>query len=151
MTDAEATQKSEKEAGGIIAAFMADLNVEEDLATLLAQEGFTSLEEVAYVPTQELLAIEGFDQEIVDELRQRARDGLLMKAISNDKAGGAPAADLLAMEGMNANLAEILAKNGIRTMEDLAEQSVDDLRDVTELTEKEAASLIMAARAPWFL
>lgn len=149
MTDAQASEKNDTELGKIIATFMADLNVEEDFATLLAEEGFTTLEEVAYVPAQELLAIEGFDQEIVDELRQRARDGLLMKAIS-DEGAGEPAADLLEMEDMDSELAQTLAKKGIITMEDLAEQSVDDLLEITKLTKDKAASLIMAARAPWF-
>lgn len=149
MTDAQAAEKTDGEVGKIIATFVSDLDVEEDLATLLAEEGFTSLEEIAYVPTQELLAIEGFDQEIVDELRQRARDGLLLKAISGDESGE-PAADLLGMDDMDDELAKVLAKHGIKTMEELAEQSVDDLLEVTKLTKDKAASLIMAARAPWF-
>ena len=149
MTDAQAAEKTDGEVGKIIATFVSDLDVEEDLATLLAEEGFTSLEEIAYVPTQELLAIDGFDQEIVDELRQRARDGLLVKAISGDESGE-PAADLLGMEEMDDDLAKILATHGIKTMEELAEQSVDDLLEVTKLTKDKAASLIMAARAPWF-
>lgn len=148
MTDAQASEKSEQETEKIIKFFMEDLNVEEDVATLLAVEGFASLEEIAYVPTGELLSIDGFDQDIVEELRQRARDAMLMKAISGD--AGELEEDLVAMEGMNAELANILASKGIKTMEDLAEQSVDDLLEITKLTKDEAAGLIMTARAPWF-
>jgi N utilization substance protein A len=148
MTDKQATEKGEQEIIKIVESFMTDLNVEEDVASLLAEEGFTSLEEIAYVPVQELMEIEGFDEEIVNELRQRARDGLLVKAISGDTQ--APAEDLLTMEGMNEVLATLLAKNGVVTMEDLAEQSVDDLLVFTGLDKETAASLIMTARAPWF-
>jgi N utilization substance protein A len=99
-----------------------------------------------------MLSIDGFDEDIVNELRARAKDALLTKAIASEEAlqGKVPADDLLNMEGMDEALAKILAKNGIVTMEDLAEQSVDDLLDITQLDETKAAELIMTARAPWF-
>lgn len=119
---------------------------------MLVEEGFTTLEEVAYVPMEELLEIDGFDEDIVNELRARAKDRLLTKAIANEEKleEAQPADDLLNMDGMERALAFKLAANGILTMEDLAEQSVDDLLDIDGIDEERAAALIMAARAPWF-
>ncbi|MCK5697352.1 MAG: transcription termination/antitermination protein NusA, partial [Gammaproteobacteria bacterium] len=115
-------------------------------------EGFTSLEEVAYVPLQEMLDIEALDEEIVIALRERAKDVLLTKAISDEEQLGdsEPAKDLLEMEGMNEQLAHQLSSRNIISMEDLAEQSVDDLLEIEGMDEKQAAELIMTARAPWF-
>lgn len=149
MTAEQADAKSEEEAGKIQAKLMRQLDVDEEVALILVQEGFTSVEEVAYVPTSELLEIEEFDEEIVEELRGRARDYLLTKAISNEE-DEEPADDLLALDGMDDNLAYILAGKGIVTQEDLAEQAVDDLTEIEGMTEERAAELIMAARAPWF-
>ncbi|WP_231880761.1 helix-hairpin-helix domain-containing protein, partial [Alcanivorax sp. HI0083] len=119
---------------------------------VLVDEGFSTLEEVAYVPEEEMLAIDGFDEEIVELLRQRAKDALLTKAlVSEEKFEQAePAEDLLNMEGMDRELAVELASRGIVTMEDLAEQAVDDLLEIEGLSEERAAELIMTARAPWF-
>ena len=153
MTEAEAISKQEEEAGRFIREFMEALAVDEDVATVLAEEGFTTLEEVAYVPLEEMMAIEGFDQEIVEELRNRARDALLTKAIASEEALGEqePAEDLLNMEGMERRLAFRLASQGVITMEDLAELAVPDLQEIVEdLDEETAAALIMTARAPWF-
>lgn len=149
MTDKQAHQKNEVESEKLVALFINELNVEHDIAVLLANQGFSSLEEIAYVPTQELLSIEGFDEDIVKELRQRARDGLLVKAISDEKENE-PNSELAHMEGMTQELMLQLAEQGIKTMEDLAEQSVSDLLEFTALTQEQAAALIMAARAPWF-
>jgi N utilization substance protein A len=151
MTTEELETKQHDEAGGIIESLMAKLDVEEDVAVILVEEGFTSVEEVAYVPLEELLAIDGFDEEIAEELRARAKDALLTSALVHEEelSTAAPAEDLLTMEGMDQTLACTLAANGIVTMEDLAEQAVDELLDLGVDAER-AAALIMAARAPWF-
>lgn len=145
-------EKQEAEAGGQIELFMIALDVDEDVAAVLVEEGFTTLEEVAYVPLDEMVAIDGFDEDIANELRARAKDALLTQALANEEKLEAkePAEDLLNMEGMTPFLANILAKRGIITMEDLAEQAVDDLLDVDGLDEDRAAQLIMKAREPWF-
>ncbi|KRT56844.1 helix-hairpin-helix domain-containing protein, partial [endosymbiont of Ridgeia piscesae] len=111
---------------------------------------FTSVDEVAYVPIEEMLSIEEFDDDLVDELRNRAKDVLLTKAIAKEEAFAEPAEDLLTMDGMDKDLAYLLASHGIATMEDLAEQSVDDLMDVEGMDEERAGKLIITARAPWF-
>lgn len=152
MTEAEAEEKHQSEVGNVIEDFIQHLDVDEDVAEVLVEEGFTTLEEVAYVPVEEMLEIDGFDEDIVEELRKRAKDALLNLAIASeeqlDKAE--PAEDLLEMEGMDKHLAFLLAAEGIITMEDLAEQSIDDLLDIEGMDEERAAALIMTARAPWF-
>jgi N utilization substance protein A len=150
MDEAQAAEKTESESRGFIEAFMDQLDVDEDVATILVQEGFSSVDEVAYVPIEEMLAIEEFDENLVNELRNRAKDVLLTKAIASEEAFREPAEDLLNMEGMDAELAYVLASKGVVTMEDLAEQSVDDLMEIDEMDEERAAKLIMTARAPWF-
>ena len=152
MTESDAEEKSEKEAKELVATFMKELDVDEDVATILVQEGFSSLEEVAYVPASELLEIEEFDQSIVDELRARARDVLITQAIATEEVidQAEPAEDLLAVQGMDKELAFVLASKGIVTREDLAEQAVDDLVGIEQLGADRAAALIMAARAHWF-
>ena len=153
MTEEEAAQKQEEESVKFISEFMQALSVDEDVAAVLVEEGFTTLEEVAYVPMEEILAVEGFDEEIVTELRNRAKDALLTKAIASEEAlgEGTPADDLLEMEGMTRKLAFTLAANEVVTMEDLAELAVPELLDIEEqLDEEEAARLILKAREPWF-
>lgn len=152
MSEAAAEEKSESEARTVVELFMNQLDVDEDVALILVQEGFSTIEEIAYVPASELLAIEEFDQQIVDELRSRARDVLLTQAIASEETadGAKPAEDLLSLEGMDDDLAKILAGRGIATREDLAEQAVDDLQDIEGLDADRAAKLIMAARAHWF-
>lgn len=147
MTTEELKKKSASEDEGVLKIFMDSLDVDEEVATVLVDEGFTSLEQIAYVPIKELLDIEGFDEEIVNELRERA-----VKALENNKSGKrkAPAKDLLEMAGMTPALAHQLADHGVVTMEDLAEQAVDDLLEMVSINEKEAAKLIMTAREPWF-
>lgn len=153
MTEEEALQKQEQEAVRYIEEFMESLSVDEDVATVLVEEGFSTLEEVAYVPIDEMLAIEGFDEEIVEELRNRAKDALLTKAIASEEALGdtTPADDLLQMEGMERTLAFKLAANEVITMEDLAELSIPELQDIEpELDDEQASALILKAREPWF-
>jgi N utilization substance protein A len=152
LTIEEAEQKGEDEAKAILERFMERLDVGEDVANILVQEGFSNIEEVAYVPESELLEIEEFDAEIVGEIRRRARDALLTQLIAKEEVldENRPAEDLLALEGMSERLAFRLAEKGVRTQEELAELSVDELQEVDEMGEEEAAALIMAARAPWF-
>jgi len=152
MTEDEAEDKRDQEVDSLVEHFIQHLEVDEDVARLLVEEGFTSIEEVAYVPVEEMLEIEEFDEELIEELRARAKDELLNLAIASEEEldGAQPADDLLEMEGMERHLAFILASRKIVTMEDLAEQSVDDLLDIDGMDEERAAALIMTARAPWF-
>ena len=152
MTESDAEAKSETEARGLVELFMKQLDVDEDVATILAQEGFSTIEEVAYVPQAELISIQEFDANIVKELRNRARDVLLTQAIASEETldQSMPADDLLLLEGMSPDLALALARRGVRTREDLADQSIDDLADIEGLASDEAGKLIMTARAPWF-
>lgn len=152
MTTDEFENKNLEESGKIVKLFTSTLEIDEEIATLLVAHGFSSLEEVAYVPKEELLAIDEFDEEIVEELRNRANDNLLTMALSSGKGlAGTPDDSLLGMEGMTEELANILAARGITSMEDLAEQSVDELLEIDGMTEEQAGALIMKAREPWFL
>jgi transcription termination/antitermination protein NusA len=153
MTTSDAGKRQEEEVGRYIQQFVRDLQVDEEVAEVLAREGFTSLEEVAYVPLEEMLEIEEFDPETVEELRRRAKDVLLTKALVGEEkkiVSTEPSADLLGMEYMDDALASLLAKSGISTMDDLAEQSVEELMVFDGMTEEKAARLIMKAREPWF-
>jgi N utilization substance protein A len=152
MTIEDANAKQATESESVVQVFMKDLDVDEEVAQVLADEGFTTLEEIAYVPMEEMLTIEGFDEDIVNELRQRAKDALLTKALVSEEKleGSEPAEDLLNMPGMDRALAFALAARGMRTMEDLAEQAVDDIVEIEGLDEQRAAALIMEARKPWF-
>ena len=152
MTEADAAAKQEQEAGRIKQNFIDLLDIDEELAELLVAEGFTTMEELAYVPLEEMTAIEGLDEDIVEEIRKRAKDKLLTQAIAREEKldGVQPAEDLLNMDGMEEDLAFELASRGVVTMEDLAEQSIDDLLDIEGMDEKRAGDLIMTARAPWF-
>jgi N utilization substance protein A len=152
MTEQAASEKGANETANAVKLFQESLAVDENVASVLVQEGFTNLDEIAYVPKQELLAIEEFDEELVDELRNRARDILLTRAIAQEEKlnMAEPAADLITMEGMDEHTARLLASSGIKTREELAEQSVDELLVVEGMTEERARELIMTARAPWF-
>jgi len=152
MTIDEAEQKSESEARTVLEMFKTKLDVDEEVASILVQEGFTNVEEVAYVPESELLEIEEFDENVVGELRQRARDALLTQMIASEEQleEHKPEQDLLDLEGMTDTIAYRLAENGIRTRDDLAECAVDELEEIEELDPELAAELIMAARAHWF-
>ena len=153
MTATDAEQKSETEMRTVIELFSKQLDVDEEVALILVQEGFSTIEEVAYVPTSELVEIEEFDEDIVSELRNRARDILLTQAIVQEEKidDSEPAQDLLDLEGMEKSVAFKLASKGIVTREDLAELATDDLLDIYEEMDPEvAAALIMKARAHWF-
>jgi len=148
----KAEENNEVETNKIVRLFVEQLDVDEDIALILVEEGFNTVEEVAYVPVSEMLEIEGFDEELVNELRSRAKDALLISAIAAEEKieTAEPAKDLLEMEGMTKELAYELASQGIITMDDLAEQSIDDLLNVSGMNEERAAKLIMKAREPWF-
>lgn len=152
MTVEDAEAKSAAEGEKILNLFSEKLGVEADVAEVLVNEGFSSLEEIAYVPVQELLEIDGFDQDLVTALRDRAKAALLTQAIADEQAleKAEPAADLLEMEGMDKHTAYILASNGVITREDLAEQAVDDVLEFGGIDEEKAAELIMTARKIWF-
>ena len=152
MSEEEAAAKQEQEASQFVEQFMETLDVDEEVALILADGGFTSLEEIAYVPLEEMLAIAEFDEEIVGELRTRAKDALLTQAIASEEqlSDAQPAEDLLELDGMDKRLAYVLASNKIVTREDLAEQAVDELLEIEDVGEARAGQLIMAARAHWF-
>jgi N utilization substance protein A len=146
----KAEENSEAEADKIKQMFVEMLDVDEEIALILVEEGFNTVEEIAYVPVSEMLEIEGFDQDLVDALRSRAKDALLISAIAAEEKieTAEPAQDLLEMEGMDR--AYDMASQGIITMDDLAEQAVDDLLGFSGMNEDRAAKLIMKAREPWF-
>ncbi len=152
MTEQQAKDKTAAEEEGVLHFFTEKLGVDEDIAQVLASEGFTTLEEIAYVPTEELLEIDGFDEELVQTLRERAKSVLLTKAIAEEQelSKAEPAEDLLEVEGLDRHLAYVLANHGIITREDLAEQSISDLVEIEGFNETNAAKLIMTARKHWF-
>ncbi|MBA2689940.1 MAG: transcription termination/antitermination protein NusA [Burkholderiales bacterium] len=150
MTVDQAKEKSSEESGKLRELFMQRLDVDEEVADILIQEGFSTLEEVAYVPLNEMLEIEAFDEDTVNELRRRSRDALLTEAIASEEKVENAAEDLLTMEGMDNQTARLLASKGVATMEDLAELAVDDLTEITGMDIERAKKLIMTARAPWF-
>ncbi len=149
MDETQAAEKSEAEADEVVAKFKDRLNVDEEVAIILSQEGFTTLEEIAYVPLEEMQAIEEFDDDVINELRTRAQDILLTREIASEEQAE-PAEDLLELEGMNSELAHVLAGKGVVSKEDLAEQSVDELVEISDIDAAVAGELIMAARASWF-
>lgn len=150
VTDEEAEEKKAKETQATLRLFMEKLDVDEEVAQILVDEGFSTLEEVAYVPLAEMQEIEAFDEEIINELRNRARNALLTAAIAGEEKVEASAGDLLSLEGMDPETARLLAAKGIHTTEDLADLAVDDLVEMTGMDEERAKQLIMTARAPWF-
>jgi len=152
MDEAEAEEKGDEERGSMMKSFMDELDVDESVASILVQEGFTSVEELAYVPVKEMLEIEEFDEDIVEELRSRAKDVLLIKAIATEEVldDAHPAEDLLDMDGMDKELAYVLASKGVVTMDNLADLSVDELSEMADIDQERAGELIMTARAPWF-
>lgn len=150
MTSAEADERNAAEDAAIRRLFMDYLNVDEETADVLVQEGFATLEEVAYVPAAELLAIEGFDEEIVDMLRNRARDAILTMAIAAEEKLGEVSDDMRNLEGIDADMLRSLAEAGITTRDDLAELSVDELIEITGVNEETAKAVILTAREHWF-
>jgi N utilization substance protein A len=150
LTVDQAAQKNQEEFASVTHIFMEKLDVDEEVAEILVQEGFTSLEEIAYVPLAEMLEIDAFDEDTVEELRKRARAALLTEAIAKEEKVEEAAEDLLALEGMDDATAHLLASKGISTMDDLAELAIDELVDLTGMDEERAKALIMKAREPWF-
>ncbi|MEK9939667.1 MAG: transcription termination factor NusA, partial [Methylotenera sp.] len=150
LTVDQAAQKNQEEYASVSHLFMEKLDVDEEVAEILVQEGFSTLEEIAYVPLAEMLEIDAFDEDTVEELRKRARAALLTEAIAKEEKVEEAAEDLLALEGMDDATAHTLASKGISTMEDLAELAIDELVELTGMDEERAKVLIMKAREPWF-
>jgi N utilization substance protein A len=150
LTEAEAAQKNEEEYSNTRSLFMAKLDVDEEVADILVQEGFSTLEEIAYVPIAEMSEIDAFDEDTINELRKRARAALLTEAIAKEEKVEEASESLLNMEGMDDTTAHQLASQGVSTMEDLADLAVDDLVEMTQMDVERAKKLIMTARAPWF-
>jgi len=150
MTEEESQKKTEEETAVIRQLFMEKIDVDEEVANILIQEGFSTLEEIAYVPIQEMLEIASFDEATVNELRSRARDALLVQAIASEEQAEKIDADLLHLEGMDGELAAKLAERGVKTRDDLADLAVDDLLELTDIDAERAKTLIMNARAHWF-
>lgn len=153
MTVEDMEAKNAAESDKLINLFTENLDIDDDFATLLINEGFSSLEEVAYVPAAEFLEIDGLDEDTVEELRNRAKDALTTSALKTEESleGAEPAEDLLALDGLERHLAFVMASKGVVTLEDLAEQGIDELVEITELSEEQAGELIMAARnICWF-
>jgi N utilization substance protein A len=150
MTQEESTKKQEEEGSRVKTLFMARLDVDEEVADILIQEGFSTLEEVAYVPINEMMEIDSFDENTVNELRSRARNALLVQAIASEESIDGVGQDLLQLEGMDNQLAAKLSAHGVKTRDDLADLAVDELSEMTGMEEERAKGLIMAARAHWF-
>lgn len=150
LTEEESDQKNKEEYTSASQLFIEKLDVDEDVADILVQEGFSSIEEVAYVPLEEMVQIEAFDEDTVNELRSRASAAILTAAIAKEESIVDPAEDLKSMDGMDIDIAKLMASKGIVTMEDLAELSVDELLELVKIDEEKAKTLIMTARAPWF-
>ena len=153
MTVADMKEKHQAENDKVLNLFIEKLDLDEDFATLLAEEGFTSLEEIAYVPVAEMLDIAGLNEEIIEELRERAKEALTTQALASEETleGSEPAQDLLDLDGLERHLAFVLASRGVRTLEELAEQGIDEISDIEDLDETKAGELIMAARnICWF-
>jgi N utilization substance protein A len=150
MTQEESQKKNDEEGTAVRKVFMERLDVDEEVANILIQEGFNTLEEVAYVPLNEMLEIDSFDEETVNELRSRARNALLVEAIASEEQVENVASDLLTLDGMDNETARVLAAKGVTTQEELADLAVDDLIELTGIDTERAKQLIMTARAPWF-
>ena len=150
LTEEESDQKNKEEYTSVSQLFIEKLDVDEDVADILVQEGFSSIEEVAYVPIEEMAQIEVFDGDTVKELRSRASAAILTAAIAKEETVVDPADDLKTMDGMDIDMAKLMASKGIVTMEDLAELSVDELLELIKIDEEKAKVLIMTARAQWF-
>ena len=142
--------KSAEESAKIRALFMEKLDVDEEVANILLEEGFSSLDEVAYVSRTEMLEIDAFDETTVDELRSRARNALLTQEIASEEKVDHGIEDLMKVETMDHDTAQMLASKGVGTQEDLADFATDDLVELTGMDAKRAGDLIMSARAPWF-
>ena len=151
LTEEQSEEKNKEEYTSSSKLFIEQLDVDEDVADILVKEGFSSIEEVAYVPIEEMGQIEALDEDTVNELRTRARAAILKDAISSEEKIPVPAEDLLSMDGMDKDTAKLLAAKSIITMEDLAELATDELIELVKMDEERANTLIMTARAPWFV
>jgi N utilization substance protein A len=149
MTPEESQSRQDQERHSLRATFMEKLDVDEEVADILIDDGFTGLEEIAYVPMAELQEIESFDEDTITELRNRARNALLTEAIVQEEKVES-AQDLLNIEGMTPELVAILSGHGIHTQDDLADLATDELAEMASIESEEAAQYIMAARAHWF-
>jgi N utilization substance protein A len=153
MSVSDMKKKHQEENSKVLDLFMSALEIDEDFAGILVDEGFSSLEEIAYVPVAELLAIDGLDEDTVEELRKRAKAVLTTRALASEESleGATPSEALLNLPGLETHTAYVLASKGVVTLDDLAELGVDDLLDIEKMTEEKAAALIMAARnIVWF-
>jgi N utilization substance protein A len=150
MTVEESQKKAEEEHGTIRTLFMEKLDVDEEVANILIEEGFSTIEEIAYVPLNEMLEIEAFDEDTVNELRNRARNVLLTEAIVDEEQLENVADDLLNLEGMDKPLAAKLARANVRSRDDLADLAVDELVELSGIDDERAKNLITTARAHWF-
>ena len=147
---AESAQKQAGESETVRALFIDKLDVDQEIADLLYNEGFTGLEQIAYVPVQEMLDVEGLDEETVHELRTRAKDALLTMAIAKEESVEAVSQDLRDLEGLDAAMIAKLAESGVHTRDDLADLATDELSEITGQQADEASALIMKAREHWF-
>ena len=150
MTADESAQKQAEESDGVRALFMAKLDVDQEIADILIDEGFTSLEEVAYVPLQEMLDIDSFDEDTVTELRTRAKDALLTMELVREESVESVSQDLRDMEGLSPEMIAQLATGGVHTRDDLADLAVDELTEITAVSDEQARALILKAREHWF-
>jgi len=150
MTPEESEDRAQQERKALLNKFMDKLDVDEEVAHILIEEGFSGLEEVAYVPEQELLDIEAFNEEIVEELRTRARNALLSEALAYEQLLQKVSPELQALEGLESEVLAVLAENDICTLDDLAELATDELCEMTDIPAEKASELIMSARAHWF-
>jgi N utilization substance protein A len=153
MTESEAVAKQEAEAKALQQLFMTELEIDQETVEVLVREGFSTIEEVAYIPLNEMLEVKEFDESLVKKLRERAKDVLLTRAIVKEEehlCEPTPKEDLQMLTGMTEELAHKLAKRGITSRDELAEQSVDDLLKIEGITKALAAKIIMTAREPWF-
>ena len=150
MTEEESQTRLEAESAAIRVLFMEKLDVDEDVANILIDEGFSTLEEVAYVPLHEMLEIEAFDEAVVQELRERARNVLLTEAIVAEEQIGEVSEDMLNLDGMDKQLAGKLAMHGVKNRDDLADLAIDELIEMTGIEADRAKQLITTARAHWF-
>jgi N utilization substance protein A len=150
MNEEESEKKQQEESAGIRTTFIEKLDVDEEVADILIQEGFSSLEEVAYVPINEMMEIEAFDENTVNELRSRARNALLVQEIASEEKVEGVDPELLRLEGMDSHIAAKLAENGVKTRDDLADLAADDLIEICAMDAEHAKALIMKAREHWF-
>ena len=150
MDAVESAQKQADESAGSRKLFMEKLDVDEEIANILIEEGFETLEEVAYVPLQEMLEIESFDEETVNELRSRAKDALLSQEIAREENVSKASEDLLSLDGITSELLDKLAQADVHTRDELADLAIDELTEITGQTAEEAKALIMKAREHWF-